>query len=223
MLRGEVPTEEIRKRIVDVANQHFTSVVDELQVTNLRPKSSFEKASQGALQIVTYLVSGKAGWSGQRMAVNGVVADGRKGDVEKILLSLGEGRQGELTLLEEKQASACDEAFSAKLARSKIQFATASAKVRQTSMALLESLAAIARDCPVTLQIEGHTDNVGSEEANEALSLRRATAVRDVLGRLGIEDDRLIPLGFGEGKPLADNGTQAGKAKNRRIEIRIRR
>ena len=223
MLRGEVPSEEVRQRIVSAAEKHFDSVTDELQVTDAPPLSAFDEASQGAMQIVTFLVSGKAAWSGQRLGVNGVVAEGKRADIERILAALGSDNQGELTLLEEKQATACDDEFSAKLSRSKIQFATASATVRQTSMPLLENLAQIARKCPVTLQIEGHTDNVGSDESNEALSLRRAAAVRDVLSSLGIEDERLIPLGFGERQPLADNATAAGKAKNRRIEIRIRR
>ncbi len=223
VLRGEVPNEETRRRLVAAARREFSDVVDELRITNEHPKGPYDEASKGALQIVAFLVSGKAGYAGQRLGVNGVVAEGRRGDVERILAGLGADNQGSVTLLEERQATECDEAFAGRLSRSKIQFATASAVVRQGSMPLLEALAEIARKCPVTLQIEGHTDDVGTDESNEMLSRNRAASVRRILNDLGIEDDRLVALGFGERRPIASNSTRIGKAKNRRIEIKIRR
>jgi outer membrane protein OmpA-like peptidoglycan-associated protein len=69
--------------------------------------------------------------------------------------------------------------------------------------------------------VEGHTDSIGSEEANRELSLQRASAVRDALVSNGVSADRVNVEGFGEARPIADNSSQAGRANNRRVEIVI--
>lgn len=69
------------------------------------------------------------------------------------------------------------------------------------------------------VRIEGHTDSQGGEAANQALSQRRADAVRRVLEEAGVAGARLIATGRGESSPIADNGTAAGRAQNRRVEI----
>ena len=69
--------------------------------------------------------------------------------------------------------------------------------------------------------IEGHTDSVGSEESNLNLSQERAAAVQVALNRLGVANGRLNAVGYGESQPIADNGTRAGQAQNRRIVIQI--
>lgn len=69
--------------------------------------------------------------------------------------------------------------------------------------------------------IEGHTDSVGSADANRELSLKRASAVRDELVAQGVKADRLSVEGFGSTRPVADNSSQAGRANNRRVEIVI--
>jgi outer membrane protein OmpA-like peptidoglycan-associated protein len=69
------------------------------------------------------------------------------------------------------------------------------------------------------LAIEGHTDNVGSEELNQALSEKRAQTVRDYLVLQGLLDDFVTARGFGMTMPIADNSTAAGRQQNRRVEI----
>lgn len=69
------------------------------------------------------------------------------------------------------------------------------------------------------LRIEGHTDNVGARAANQALSAQRAAAVRGWLVAHGISEDRLTTQGFADAKPLADNSTEEGRAKNRRVDL----
>jgi OOP family OmpA-OmpF porin len=71
------------------------------------------------------------------------------------------------------------------------------------------------------LRIEGHTDNVGADAANMDLSGRRALTIKKWLLDKGIKVERLISVGFGESKPIADNSTDAGKAQNRRTEFKI--
>ncbi|MEZ6030244.1 MAG: OmpA family protein [Hyphomonadaceae bacterium] len=114
----------------------------------------------------------------------------------------------------------CDQSMADLLGSSTIQFATNSAVIRSTSTFLLDAIARAAKACPGQLRIEGHTDEVGEDDSNVALSLRRAEAVRTALIRRGVAADRLIAEGFGATHPIADNTTEAGRARNRRIEIR---
>jgi outer membrane protein OmpA-like peptidoglycan-associated protein len=69
--------------------------------------------------------------------------------------------------------------------------------------------------------IEGHTDAVGSDEYNLGLSKRRAQAVRDFLASQGVVEGRLSSEGYGESRPVADNGTDEGRQKNRRVDLVI--
>ncbi|HET9958769.1 MAG TPA: OmpA family protein [Polyangiaceae bacterium] len=71
------------------------------------------------------------------------------------------------------------------------------------------------------LRIEGHTDNVGGADANLKLSGERALAIKRWLVEHGVVKERLIAAGFGQTKPVADNATEEGRAKNRRTEFRI--
>lgn len=71
----------------------------------------------------------------------------------------------------------------------------------------------------VSLEIQGHTDNVGGDEYNENLSQGRAQSAVDYLIRKGIPVERLRAVGFGPRKPIADNKTKKGRAKNRRVEL----
>jgi len=70
------------------------------------------------------------------------------------------------------------------------------------------------------VEIEGHTDNVGSDDANQKLSEKRAQAIVDYRNQKGIDGSRLQTIGFGETWPIADNSTEEGRA-NRRVEIKV--
>lgn len=72
----------------------------------------------------------------------------------------------------------------------------------------------------LNLLIEGHTDNVGNAESNQALSERRAAAVRNFLiDTYGIDASRLTSKGFGANNPVASNDTPEGRQQNRRVEL----
>lgn len=71
------------------------------------------------------------------------------------------------------------------------------------------------------LRIEGHTDNVGKPPDNEKLSGERALTIKNYLINKGIPKERLLAVGFGQTKPVADNATEAGRAQNRRTEFKI--
>ena len=69
--------------------------------------------------------------------------------------------------------------------------------------------------------LSGHTDNIGTEAYNLKLSDRRWTSVRDYVVKKGVDCGRVSGQGFGESKPIADNKTKEGRAKNRRVEIKV--
>ena len=73
----------------------------------------------------------------------------------------------------------------------------------------------------LTIEIAGHTDNVGTPAGNLKLSQDRSNAVRDYLVKKGIATGRLVPKGYGDTHPIASNDTEAGKQKNRRTEVRV--
>ena len=86
----------------------------------------------------------------------------------------------------------------------------------------MEELSAFMREHPtVSILITGHTDNVGSDQANQRLSEGRANAVRDALIERGVQAERIEAEGKGESEPIADNDTEEGRAKNRRVEFTI--
>src|SRR5689334_4549405 len=69
------------------------------------------------------------------------------------------------------------------------------------------------------IRIEGNTDSRGPAPYNEELSLRRAEAVKNVLLSRGVKEEQMLVLGLGESKPVADNGSSSGRARNRRVEL----
>ena len=71
------------------------------------------------------------------------------------------------------------------------------------------------------VNLSGHTDSIGTEAYNQKLSERRAASVKSYLTKKGIDASRVSAQGFGETKPIADNKTKEGRAKNRRVEIKV--
>jgi OmpA-OmpF porin, OOP family len=107
--------------------------------------------------------------------------------------------------------------------KDKIQFKLGSAEILPESFGLLDEIYAMLKDNPQIelLQIEGHTDSTGGAAINRKLSQERAASVRKYMTDKGIEGKRLTAKGFGPDKPIADNGTDAGRDQNRRVEFNI--
>jgi OmpA-OmpF porin, OOP family len=118
----------------------------------------------------------------------------------------------------------CQAALDQRLANRRIEFDSASPVIRRTSLPVLDDLAQVIRQCgPLRVAVSGHTDNTGRAETNLQLSRDRARAVADYLVSRGIESRRLVWVGFGASRPVAENTTEDGKARNRRIEFRVQR
>ncbi len=103
-----------------------------------------------------------------------------------------------------------------------IYFAPGSARLQPKSSALLDTVADIVSRCPqMNIQIAGHTDSIGARNYNQRLSEQRAASVVSYLTGKGIADGRMTSIGFGEDKPIADNSTDRGRWRNRRIEFSV--
>ena len=118
-------------------------------------------------------------------------------------------------------AAVCEKSLGDLVSKTPIEFATASAAISERSFPLLDQLAAAAAQCPGQVRVEGHTDSVGNAAYNEKLSRERARAVQNALTSRGFPAARISSEGFGASRPVADNATEEGRARNRRIEFHV--
>ena len=101
-----------------------------------------------------------------------------------------------------------------------VTFATDSADLNADFFNVLNSVSKVLKEFDQTIvEVAGHTDNTGSDEYNEALSDRRASSVARYFESRNIVSQRLLTIGMGESRPVADNGTSEGRQANRRVEI----
>lgn len=101
-------------------------------------------------------------------------------------------------------------------------FDTGKSTLKQSSYQELNELVEAMKAKPnMKIEIAGHTDDVGEEEANKLLSEQRAISVKKYLESKGIENSRILAVGYGETQPIAENSTPEGRAKNRRTEVRV--
>jgi len=108
-------------------------------------------------------------------------------------------------------------------ALSNLKFNSSRSTFKGESQAIMDEVASIMGQYPeMNVKIEGHTDSQGGEEANAALSAKRAGAVMQYLIDKGVSPTRLSASGFGESRPIADNNTAAGRAENRRVEFIVK-
>jgi OOP family OmpA-OmpF porin len=105
----------------------------------------------------------------------------------------------------------------------RVNFDTNKAVIRKADTAELQKAIDFVKKYPgFSISVEGHTDNVGKDKYNQALSERRAAAVKKYLVEHGAANaDKIKPTGYGKTRPIADNKTAEGKFKNRRVEILI--
>jgi outer membrane protein OmpA-like peptidoglycan-associated protein len=104
----------------------------------------------------------------------------------------------------------------------RLDFETGSATLKPASAEQLKNIAAIMKAFPkVALKIGGYTDNTGNADANLKLSQKRAENTMQELVKLGTDAKRLEASGYGEKHPVADNSTEEGRQKNRRIDLRV--
>ncbi len=111
------------------------------------------------------------------------------------------------------------------IVRETISFRHGESTIEPRSMDLLDAVAKIlnSTDAISKMTIEGHTDITGEPLANQPLSLARAQAVKKYLESKGVAASRLEAVGYGHDRPVDTNDTEAGRAKNRRVEFKVSR
>jgi OmpA-OmpF porin, OOP family len=116
----------------------------------------------------------------------------------------------------------CVARVNAAIAARKITFAPGSTDIESGAMSTIDKVAEALRECQtVQMEIGGHTDSQGSEGMNERLSQARADAVLNAIMSRRVLTSNLTARGYGESRPIADNGTEAGREANRRIEFSL--
>ena len=101
-----------------------------------------------------------------------------------------------------------------------INFDTGKSIIRDESKPVIDQIVQMMKSNPdLKIGVEGHTDNVGTPSSNKTLSEARAKSVVSAIVAQGVSADRLSQAGFGQDKPIADNDTDEGRAKNRRVEL----
>jgi outer membrane protein OmpA-like peptidoglycan-associated protein len=104
-----------------------------------------------------------------------------------------------------------------------VEFKVDSDELANVTDSVLDEVVTIMKEHPeiTRIRIEGHTDSTGSRQHNLKLSEARARTVKNYLASHGIEAGRMSSVGLGQTRPIADNKTEEGRAKNRRVEIQI--
>lgn len=133
-------------------------------------------------------------------------------------------RKSKVVELEEPGREVVEAPFEEKIViTQKIHFEFDRWVIRPISFPILDDVVAVLNKNPQIrrVRVEGHTDWIGSDAYNLRLSQRRANSVRDFLIKKGVDPVRLVTEGFGESRPIADNNTTLGRAKNRRTEFTV--
>lgn len=103
-----------------------------------------------------------------------------------------------------------------------ITFDTAKVDIKPDFTGVLDSVVLVVKEFDKTvLEVAGHTDSDGTDSSNLTLSQGRANSVANYLRGKGVKPERLTTVGYGEARPVADNGTAEGKALNRRVELTL--
>lgn len=223
-LTGEVPDEAMRTSIVESARfaANGARIDDQLILSNRVAAAGYSTTALRGVQAIGRCTSGVTSFTNTAFALNCEVPQADVADLRELASApLTFGTIGQISILATEEIASCESQLADLLSSARVQFSTGSAVINATSANLLTAIANEAQTCPGVLRIEGHTDNVGSAELNAELSLARANAVRLALISRGLANSRLVAEGFGPSLPLASNATEAGRARNRRIQFRV--
>ncbi len=229
-LEGEVPDDAARGKLIEAAQRIFPGArfTDKMRIV-AAPPEPWLGVALGGLNYLARLQRGEASVTGKELLVKGyasseAIAKDVRGAVPRNLPEGFTGRDAiEVLSAQEQAATVCQEMMRDATARGVIEFDRAKADLTPDSTLTLRELAEIAKECPAfRIEIEGHTDSEGTDERNQRLSDRRAKAVADFLTRAGVEASRLSTVGYGASRPIADNDTEDGRARNRRIEFIVK-
>jgi len=234
-MRGDLFSDELHNKTLVLAEAHFgfDSVVDETEPRADLPTGWSARVIAG-LEALGMLQHGQLEVTEQEIHVLGTSASETvEDDVRTVLAArLPEGTPTQLELWVSEELSVdqvialpgelCAEQISLMLDGNQILFPPGEIDIAEESLAAIDRIAEVLKQCPgARFEIEGHTDSQGRESSNMALSQSRADAVVTALLERGVDMVFLYATGYGETRPIADNDTEEGRARNRRIAFRL--
>ncbi len=233
-LRGRIKGGEAREMLRSFAVARFSvDAIDmKARVAEGLPEGWTYRVMAG-LQALSYLSNGVLRVTPDDMALRGWTGDSEAGAKISGFLAerLGEGAKFSLDVRYRKALDPvaslptpqeCQERINAILARQKITFEPGSARIDVGGARIINDIADVLKECgEITIEIGGHTDSQGREVMNQQLSQARAQAVLNELRMRGVLTGSITAVGYGESRPVADNGTEEGREANRRIEFRV--
>jgi OOP family OmpA-OmpF porin len=230
-LTGNVPDNSARGVIEAASGRKFFNekVVDNLK-TSLGAPSGFANAVLPALGVLSRLSTGTLVVTDREVKLSGdALYDTAPGQFRANLTrDLPQGWQLKVDVSVKPaaapvDATVCQQLFTEVLAKGMIRFESGRSSLDPDSAGLLDHLVEIALRCPATnIEVAGHTDTDGDNGANQTLSEKRAQAVVDYLVKAGLPASRFTAIGYGSAQPVAENDTDEGKARNRRIEFIVK-
>jgi OOP family OmpA-OmpF porin len=229
-LSGTVPDQPTRDGLIDAAVAAYGTVTDRLVVADVEPSPELAAAARGLGELVARLAgalsSGRLALVDTTLTVEGVAP---RPSLDGVNMALTEATGLTVDGSFGPAPGAADQVerdIAEVLAQESITFETGSAELTDRGEAVVRRVSAIlARalrgDPELTMEIGGHTDSVGDDDANLTLSRERAESVRAALELAGIPGTNMIAVGYGETRPIGDNDREEGRAGNRRIEFTV--
>ena len=232
-LGGGAPDAASRAAVAAYARARFgaMAVDDAMSLAEAAPPPTWRRAALAGIDALRPLDRGALRYDGEAVRVEGASlrpAAAREADAALApLRELGLSARSVVTVDLPALAARlplpgrdCLISLAAEVAADPIGFAPGETSIEAGSGRVLDRLAAILTRCSgLVVEIGGHTDSQGRESTNQRLSQGRAEAVLDALHARGVPLSRMVAQGYGESRPIADNGDEAGRAANRRIEF----
>ncbi|MCK5901680.1 MAG: OmpA family protein [Cocleimonas sp.] len=225
ILKGYVANQDHHQQVLKRVSWHLskTNVQDHLEQGAGAPEN-WHKLIETSLKALLTLQRGHIEITNQSLYFSGQTPSTAQKDEITQRFSLYPQYQKKLHIVAaDENDLACQEKFKTLLENNTVKFPLGKALVNKSSYPLLAKLANTVVLCSRhTIVIEGHTDNKGNATTNLKLSQQRAQAVVNWLLKKGIEKEQLIAVGRGALSPIADNKTEEGRTKNRRIEFIVK-
>ena len=232
-LRGRLSDETTRAAVESFAAAQFGAdkIYPAMRIDPSMP-AGWPTRVLAALEALQYVHNGIATVTEDSITISG--ASGVKGaqsEMARVLSSKLDGAQYSLDISYSEaldplasipSAERCILMITEAAGRRKITFAPSSTDIEADAISTIDAIAEIVRQCQhVDIEIGGHTDSQGREVMNEQLSQARADAVLNAIMARRVLVSNLTAKGYGEERPIADNGTEAGREANRRIEFKL--
>jgi OOP family OmpA-OmpF porin len=246
VLNGLVPDQQSRARLVGIVAKQFgaANIRGQLKIQSGAPDGWGQAAESAFSQLHLFdkasvqIINTQLNMAGTT-SVDATSAQVRSGisralpnnfrssfDLQVVETAV-DNAQPEIALKQPVQAAgsldkSCLKRFDDLLSGQYLYFTLDNQSINAEGDKLLNRIIDMAKDCPnVRIEIGGHTDSQGSDIYNGKLSKRRADVVANLLSEKGINLKRLIAVGFGKSTPIANNASEEGRAKNRRIEFKV--